>query len=165
VNEDSILPMARRFNRRGTILRFIEFMDVGNSNGWRMDEVVSAKEIIQTIHREMPLEEIPPNYPGEVATRFRYKDTGNEIGVIASVTKPFCRGCTRIRLSANGSLYTCLFAAQGHDIKTPMRDGASDAEIIEFITNLWQNRTDRYSDIRSEETADLPKIEMSFIGG
>ncbi|HKJ27514.1 MAG TPA: GTP 3',8-cyclase MoaA [Anaerolineales bacterium] len=165
LNEDSILPMARKFNTPGTILRFIEFMDVGSSNGWRMDEVVPAKEIIQLIHREMPLEEIPPNYPGEVATRFRYKDTGNEIGVIASVTKPFCRGCTRIRLSANGSLYTCLFAVQGHDLKTPLRDGASDAEIIEIITNLWQNRTDQYSDLRSEETDDLPKVEMSFIGG
>jgi len=165
LNEDSILPMARKFNTPGTILRFIEFMDVGSSNGWRMDEVVPAKEIIQLIHREMPLEEIPPNYPGEVATRFRYKDTVNEIGVIASVTKPFCRGCTRIRLSANGSLYTCLFAVQGHDLKTPLRDGASDAEIIEIITNLWQNRTDQYSDLRSEETDDLPKVEMSFIGG
>ena len=165
VNEDSILPMARHFNQPGTILRFIEFMDVGNSNGWQMDNVVSAKEILQRVHKEMPLEEIPPNYPGEVATRFRYKDTGNEIGVIASVTRPFCQGCTRVRLSANGSLYTCLFAAKGHDLKTPLRDGASDAEIIEIITEMWQNRTDRYSDVRTEQTADMPKIEMSFIGG
>ncbi len=165
VNESSILPMARYFNRPNTILRFIEFMDVGSSNGWRMDDVVPAKEIIQRIHAEMPLEEIPPNYPGEVATRFRYKDTGNEIGVIASVTMPFCKGCTRIRLSANGALYTCLFAAEGHDLKGLLRGGASDEEIAQTIINLWTQRTDQYSELRSADTIDLPKVEMSFIGG
>ncbi len=165
VNEDSILPMARYFNRPDTILRYIEFMDVGSSNSWRMDDVVPAKEILQRLNLEMPLEPITPNYPGEVATRFRYKDTGNEVGVIASVTMPFCRGCTRARLSANGSLYTCLFAAQGHDLKSLVRGGASDAEMAEALTNIWTHRNDRYSELRTEETADLPKVEMSFIGG
>ncbi|NIW43326.1 MAG: GTP 3',8-cyclase MoaA [Gammaproteobacteria bacterium] len=165
VNEHSILPMARFFNRPETILRYIEFMDVGSSNGWRMDDVVPAKEILQMVNQEMPIEAIPPNYPGEVANRFRYRDTGNEIGVIASVTMPFCRGCTRARLSANGSLYTCLFTAEGFDLKELLRSGASDVEITQAITNLWKNRTDRYSELRSEETVDLPKVEMSFIGG
>jgi cyclic pyranopterin phosphate synthase len=165
VNEHSILPMARLFNRPETILRYIEFMDVGSSNGWRMNDVIPAKEILQQVHREMPLEPISPNYPGEVATRFRYRETGNEIGVIASVTMPFCRGCTRARLSANGSLYTCLFTAQGYDLKSVLRSGASDEEITQLIISLWENRTDRYSELRSEETADLPKVEMSFIGG
>jgi len=165
VNEHSILPMARFFNRPETILRFIEFMDVGSSNGWRMDDVVPAKEILQRVHQEMPLEPIAPNYPGEVATRFRYRDTGGEVGVIASVTMPFCRGCTRARLSANGSLYTCLFTAQGFDLKALLRAGASDEEITQAIIQLWTNRTDRYSELRSEETTDLPKVEMSFIGG
>jgi cyclic pyranopterin phosphate synthase len=165
VNEHSILPMARRFNRPETILRFIEFMDVGSSNGWRMDDVVPAKEILQALHQEMPLEPIAPNYPGEVATRFRYRESGNEVGVIASVTMPFCRGCTRARLSANGSLYTCLFTAQGYDLKAMLRSGASDAELSQAIVNLWTNRSDRYSELRTEETADLPKVEMSFIGG
>ena len=165
VNEHSILPMARYFNQPETILRFIEFMDVGSSNGWRMDDVVPAREILQQIHQEMPLEPIEPNYPGEVATRFRYRDTGNEVGVIASVTMPFCRGCTRARLSANGSLYTCLFTGQGFDLKSLLRAGASDEEITQAIIQLWTNRTDRYSELRSEETTDLPKVEMSFIGG
>lgn len=165
VNEHSIVPMARHFNRPETILRYIEFMDVGSSNGWRMDDVVPAKEILQQVHQEMPLEPIAPNYPGEVATRFRYRDSGNEVGVIASVTMPFCHGCTRARLSANGSLYTCLFTVQGYDLKTMLRAGASDAEISQAIVNLWTNRSDRYSELRTEETADLPKVEMSFIGG
>jgi len=165
VNEHSILPMARFFNRPETILRYIEFMDVGTSNGWRMDDVVPAREILQLVNQEMPIEPIPPNYPGEVATRFRFRETGNEIGVIASVTMPFCRGCTRARLSANGSLYTCLFSAEGHNLKTLLRSGVSDEEITQTIVNLWTKRTDRYSELRSEETSDLPKVEMSFIGG
>lgn len=165
VNEHSILPMARFFNRPETILRFIEFMDVGSSNGWRMDDVIPAREILQLVHQEMPLEPIAPNYPGEVATRFRYRDTGSEVGVIASVTMPFCRGCTRARLSANGSLYTCLFTSQGFDLKSLLRAGASDEEITQAIIQLWTKRTDRYSELRSEETTDLPKVEMSFIGG
>ena len=165
VNEHSILPMARHFNRPETILRYIEFMDVGSSNGWRMDDVVPAREILQKINQVMPIELIAPNYPGEVANRFRYRDTGNEIGVIASVTMPFCRGCTRARLSANGSVYTCLFTAEGYDLKAMLRSGASDGEITQAVINLWTNRTDRYSELRSEETSDLPKVEMSFIGG
>jgi len=165
VNVESILPMARYFNRPDTILRFIEFMDVGSSNDWRMDEVVPAREILEMVHKEMPLEAIQPNYPGEVANRFRYKETGNEIGVIASVTMPFCRGCTRARLSANGSLYTCLFTAQGEDLKSIMRAGASDQDLTAEIIRIWTKRTDRYSELRTEETADLPKVEMSFIGG
>jgi len=165
VNEHSILPMARFFNRPETILRYIEFMDVGSSNGWRMDDVVSARDILQQVHQQMPLDPIAPNYPGEVATRFRYRDTGNEVGVIASVTMPFCRGCTRARLSANGSLFTCLFTAQGFDLKSLLRSGASDEEITQAVIQLWTNRTDRYSELRSEETTDLPRVEMSFIGG
>jgi cyclic pyranopterin phosphate synthase len=165
VNEHSILPMARKFNRPETILRYIEFMDVGSSNGWRLDDVVPAREILQKVHAEMQLEEIPPNYPGEVATRFRYKDSGNEVGVIASVTRPFCRGCTRARLSANGSLYTCLFTAQGEDLKSMLRGGATDEDLRAEIIRIWTKRTDRYSEIRTDETADLPKVEMSFIGG
>ena len=165
VNEDSILPMARYFNRPETILRFIEFMDVGASNDWRLDEVVPAREILNLVNTDMLLEAIPPNYPGEVANRFRYKDTGNEIGVIASVTMPFCRGCTRARLSANGSLYTCLFTGQGYDVKTLLRAGATDQELADEISRIWTRRSDRYSELRTEETADLPKVEMSFIGG
>lgn len=165
VNEDSILPMAHRFNRPNTILRFIEFMDVGTSNGWRMDDVVPAREILKRVHAEIPLEPIQPNYSGEVARRFRYRDTGNEIGIIASVTQPFCRGCTRARLSANGSLFTCLFSAQGHDLKSLLRRGADDDALAQAITEIWTKRVDRYSELRSDETKDLPKIEMSFIGG
>jgi cyclic pyranopterin phosphate synthase len=165
VNEDSILPMAQKFNRPDTILRFIEFMDVGSSNGWRLDDVISAQEIIKRIHAEMPVEPLEPNYRGEVAKRWRYKDSGNEFGVIASVSQPFCSTCTRARLSADGSIYTCLFAIQGHDLKSLLRSGASDEDIAAAIKALWQKRADRYSQIRSSETTDLPKIEMSFIGG
>ena len=165
VNEDDILPMARRFNLPNTILRFIEYMDVGSSNDWRLDGVVPAKEIAERIHQEMPLEAIDPNYNSEVAKRWRYKESGNEIGFITSVTQPFCGDCTRVRLSANGSLYTCLFSAQGHDLKSLIRGGASDEELTKAITDIWQKRIDRYSEIRSSETKDLPKVEMSFIGG
>ena len=165
VNEDSILPMARYFNRPGTVLRFIEFMDVGSSNGWRLDDVISASEIIKRLHNEMPLEPLDSNYHGEVARRWRYQDSGHEIGVIASVTQPFCGSCTRARLSADGSLYTCLFAVQGHDLKTLLRDQASDQELAAAITAIWQARSDRYSELRSTATPDLPKVEMSFIGG
>ena len=165
VNEDSILPMARYFNKPNTILRFIEYMDVGSSNDWRLDDVVPAKEIAERIHAEMPLELIGPNYTSEVAKRWRYKESGNEVGFITSVTQPFCGTCTRVRLSANGSFYTCLFAAQGHDLKSLIRGGASDEELTKSITDIWQKRIDRYSEIRSSETKDLPKVEMSFIGG
>lgn len=165
VNEQSILPMARFFRKRNYILRFIEYMDVGHSNGWRMDDVVSAKEIVSLINAEMPLEPAEPNYRGEVAQRWKYKDGSGEIGVIASVTQAFCRDCNRARLSAEGKLYTCLFAVKGHDFRDLIRNGASDAEISEKISHVWGKRADRYSEIRSENTIPLPKVEMSYIGG
>ncbi|HMV29265.1 MAG TPA: GTP 3',8-cyclase MoaA [Anaerolineales bacterium] len=165
VNEDSILPMARFFREKGFILRFIEYMDVGSTNGWRMNDVVSAKEIISIINAEMPLEPADPNYRGEVAERWRYKDGQGEIGVIASVTQAFCRDCNRARLSAEGQLYTCLFAAKGHDFRDMLRNGASDEEILHKIETVWGKRTDRYSEIRSDNTIPLPKVEMSHIGG
>ena len=165
VNEQSILPMARFFREKGFILRFIEYMDVGHSNGWRMNDVVSAKEIVKIIGAEMPLEPADPNYNGEVAERWRYKDGGGEIGVIASVTQAFCRDCNRARLSAEGKLYTCLFAVRGHDLREMVRGGASDEEIAQRIEGIWGNRADRYSEIRSENTIPLPKVEMSHIGG
>jgi cyclic pyranopterin phosphate synthase len=165
LNEDSILPMARFFRGTGRILRFIEYMDVGSSNGWRMNDVVSAREIIATIDRELPLEPVEKNYAGEVAERWRYRDGSGEIGVIASVTQAFCADCTRARLSADGSLYTCLFATQGHDLRGLVRSEANDAQIADSIAAIWMARDDRYSELRSAETAGLKKIEMSFIGG
>ncbi|HEX9180092.1 MAG TPA: GTP 3',8-cyclase MoaA [Burkholderiales bacterium] len=165
LNEDSILPLARRFRGSGHILRFIEYMDVGASNGWRMDDVVTAREILDAINREMPLEPVDPSYPGEVAERWRYRDGSGEIGIIASVTQAFCRDCTRMRLSTEGKLYTCLFAAEGHDLKSLLRGGASDGEISAFISGVWTKRADRYSEIRTQNTAGLRKIEMSYIGG
>jgi cyclic pyranopterin phosphate synthase len=164
-NEHSILPMARFFRKRGHILRFIEFMDVGATNGWRMDDVVSAREIVDTIGREMPLEPADPNYTGEVAERWRYRDGSGEIGVIASVTQAFCKDCTRARISTDGKLYTCLFATEGHDLRSLLRGGASDAEIEAAIRDVWSRRTDRYSEIRTSQTAVLKKIEMAYIGG
>ena len=165
VNESSIVPMARYFKGTGMTLRFIEFMDVGSTNGWRLDDVVPAREIVAMIDREMPLEPVQAGYRGEVAARYRYKDGTGEIGVISSVTQPFCADCTRARLSADGSLYTCLFATQGHDLRALVRSGATDEEITHGIAAVWTERTDRYSDLRSEQTAGLHKIEMSFIGG
>jgi len=165
LNESSILPMARFFREKGYILRFIEYMDVGHSNGWRLDDVVPAKEIVKMISAEMPLESIDPNYQGEVAERWRYQDGSGEIGVIASVTQAFCKTCNRARLSAEGSLYTCLFAIKGHDFRDLLRSGASDEEISNEIARVWGKRTDRYSEIRSENTIALPKVEMSHIGG
>jgi len=164
-NEDSVLPMARYFRGSGHILRFIEYMDVGHTNGWCLDDVVSAAEIVATISAELPLEPIEPNYAGEVARRYSYRDGGGEIGVIASVTEPFCGACTRARLSAEGRLYTCLFATEGHDLRALVRGGASESELAERIGRIWRARGDRYSELRSAETADLPKIEMSYIGG
>ena len=164
-NEGGILPMARHFRGTGHILRFIEYMDVGHTNGWRMDDVVTAREIVATIAREMPLEPADPNYQGEVAERWRYRDGSGEIGVIASVTQAFCRDCTRIRLSTEGRLYTCLFATTGHDLRVLLRGGASDIEIRDAIAAIWAKRTDRYSEIRTAQTAQLEKIEMSYIGG
>ena len=165
LNENSILPMARFFRGTGRILRFIEYLDVGSSNGWRLNDVVSAREIVATIDRELPLEPIEKNYPGEVAERWRYRDGSGEIGVIASVTQAFCADCTRARLSADGSLYTCLFATQGHDLRGLVRGEMNDAQIAEAIAAIWTARDDRYSELRSAETVGLKKIEMSFIGG
>jgi len=165
LNESSILPMARFFREKGYILRFIEYMDVGHSNGWRMDDVVPAAEIIKLINAEMPLEPLDPNYRGEVAGRWRYRDGSGEIGLVASVTQAFCRDCNRARLSAEGKLYTCLFAIRGHDFRDLVRGGASDEEISQAIARVWSKRSDRYSEIRSENTVSLPKVEMSHIGG
>jgi GTP 3',8-cyclase len=164
-NENDILPMARFFRGSGHVLRFIEYMDVGHTNGWRMDDVVSAREIVSMIGREFPLEQIDPNYAGEVAERWRYRDGSGEIGVIASVTQAFCRDCTRARISTEGKLYTCLFATAGHDLRAPLRGGASDDEIRNMIAAIWTRRDDRYSEIRTSHTAKLEKIEMSYIGG
>jgi cyclic pyranopterin phosphate synthase len=165
VNEDSILPMARHFRGSGHILRFIEYMDVGHTNGWRLDEVVPARELVERISAEFPLEPVEANYQGEVAERWRYRDGGGEIGVIASVTQAFCRDCTRARLSTEGKLYTCLFATQGHDLRARLRAGASDEELRAAVTAIWTKRADRYSELRSEHTVKLEKIEMSYIGG
>ena len=165
MNEASIVPMARYFRSRGHILRLIEYMDVGHTNGWRMDDVVTAREIVSMIDAELPLEPAEPNYRGEVAERWRYRDGSGEIGVIASVTQAFCRDCTRIRLSTEGKLYTCLFATDGHDLRRLLRGGASDEEIRDVIHGVWTKRADRYSEIRSARTTPLRKIEMSYIGG
>jgi GTP 3',8-cyclase len=165
LNEHSVLPMARELRARGHILRLIEYMDVGSTNGWRLDDVVPAAELVATIDAELPLEPVEASYRGEVARRYRYRDGSGEIGVIASVTQPFCGDCTRARLSADGTLYTCLFATNGHDLRALLRDGASDAELEGAIAAVWLVRRDRYSELRSAETAELPKVEMSFIGG
>lgn len=165
LNEDSIVPMARFFRERGHILRFIEYMDVGATNGWRMDDVVTASEIVARIDRELPLAPADANYRGEVAQRWRYRDGSGEIGVIASVTQAFCRDCTRARLSAEGQIYTCLFATSGHDLRSLLRNGASDAELVRFIEGVWGRREDRYSEIRTLATPQERKVEMSYIGG
>ncbi len=165
VNEDSILEMAEHFRGSGHILRFIEYMDVGTTNGWRMEDVVSAREIIDTISAAWPIEPVEANYFGEVAERWRYKDGAGEVGVIASVTQPFCGSCTRLRLSADGHLYTCLFGVIGHDFRQLLREGRSDDEIGEALRKLWSVRNDRYSEIRSADTIGLRKVEMSRIGG
>ncbi len=165
LNDQSVVAMARHFRGSGHILRFIEYMDVGHTNGWRMDDVVTAKEIVGAINADAPLEQCDPNYRGEVAERWRYSDGSGEIGVIASVSQAFCRDCTRARLSTEGSLYTCLFATAGHALKPLLRGGASDAEITDAITTVWRKRDDRYSEIRTAQTVKLHKVEMSFIGG
>jgi GTP 3',8-cyclase len=165
VNEDGALPLARAFRGTGVVLRFIEYMDVGETNGWCLDDVVPAREIVAAIDAEFPLEPLEPGYRGEVARRYRYRDGSGEIGVIASVTQPFCRDCTRARLSAEGQLYTCLFAARGHDLRGLLRGGASDEELDAAIGAIWSGRSDRYSELRAADTPDLPKVEMSYIGG
>jgi cyclic pyranopterin phosphate synthase len=165
LNDQSIVPMARHFRGSGHILRFIEFMDVGHTNGWRMDEVVPSAEVISRIDREFPLEPVGANYNGEVAARWRYRDGKGEVGVISSVTQAFCRDCTRLRLSTDGKLYTCLFATRGNDVRALLRGGRSDQEIAAFVAGVWRTREDRYSELRSAETARLEKVEMSYIGG
>jgi cyclic pyranopterin phosphate synthase len=165
VNDHQILPMARHFRHSGHILRFIEFMDVGASNGWRLDDVLPARDILERIASEFPIEPVEPNYTGEVAERWRYCDGSGEIGVIASVTQAFCRDCTRARLSTEGKLFTCLFATEGHDLKALLRGDFSDTQAEAAIAHIWQGRSDRYSELRSSETVGLRKIEMSYIGG
>jgi GTP 3',8-cyclase len=167
VNDQDIVPMARHFRGTGHILRFIEFMDVGNSNGWKLEQVVSQREIVERIHAEMPLEPIKSNYFGEVAARYRYRGTTEEIGIISSVTNSFCSTCTRARLSVDGKLYTCLFATEGTDLRSQLHSGARDEELKKLIQDVWNTRLDRYSDERLSNTK-IPKnkkIEMSYIGG
>jgi GTP 3',8-cyclase len=165
LNDESIVPMARYAREAGLVLRFIEYMDVGHTNGWRLDDVVPAAEVVRAIGDVWPLDPVEPSYRGEVAKRYRYRDGGGEVGVISSVTQPFCGDCTRARLSADGKLYTCLFAVRGHDLRALIRGDRSDAELTEAVASLWRRRTDRYSEIRSAATADLSRVEMSYIGG
>ncbi len=168
VNDHTVVDLARHFKGTGHIVRFIEYMDVGNRNGWKLDQVVSAEEIIARIDAEMPLETLESNYSGEVAERYRYRDGGGEIGVIASVTRPFCGACTRLRLSTDGQIFTCLFANKGVSLRDPMREGATDGDIRELITRIWERRTDRYSEERAANTPGVAtprKIEMYQIGG
>ncbi len=168
-NEHEILPMARHFKGSGVVLRFIEYMDVGATNGWRMDEVLPSAEVVQRIHRELPLVQLDPSAPGETAERWSFADGSGEIGVISSVTQAFCRDCNRARLSTEGKLYLCLFATQGHDLKPLVRGGASDADLASAIAAIWQGRDDRYSELRASMPPDQStggrRIEMSYIGG
>jgi cyclic pyranopterin phosphate synthase len=165
LNEHAILELADHFRGTRMPVRFIEYMDVGHTNGWRMDDVVPAAEIVARIDARWPLEPVDPDYRGEVARRYRYRDGAGEIGVISSVTQPFCGDCTRARLSADGSLYTCLFASAGHDLRGLLRSDATDADLADAIRAIWTGRSDRYSELRSLDTVELPKVEMSFIGG
>jgi cyclic pyranopterin phosphate synthase len=165
VNDGGVVDMARHFHGTGHTLRFIEYMDVGHTNGWRLDDVVPAGEIVRAIDEALGLEPVEAAYRGEVAKRWRYRDGGGEIGVIASVTQPFCGDCTRARLSAEGRLFTCLFAVRGHDVRATLRGGASDEDLAADIGAVWSRRTDRYSELRTAATSDLPKVEMSYIGG
>jgi cyclic pyranopterin phosphate synthase len=165
VNESQVVALARHFRGTGHIVRFIEFMDVGNSNGWRMEDVVSGAEILSMLQREWDLTPAEPHYFGEVAERWCYADGGGEVGIITSVTQPFCGTCTRARLAADGRVYLCLFAGTGHDFRAMLRGGASDEEIEQVIARVWRTRDDRYSEIRSEATPSLRKVEMSHIGG
>ncbi len=164
-NDDGIVALAEQFRGTGHTLRFIEYMDVGHTNGWRLDDVVSSDEIVATIAAVHPLEPVAADRPDETARRWRYRDGAGEIGVIASVTMPFCGGCSRARLSAEGRLHTCLFALKGHDLRAPLRLGASDEELAGILRGIWSRRSDRYSELRTAETSALPKVEMSYIGG
>jgi GTP 3',8-cyclase len=165
VNDHEVVAMARHFKGTGHIVRFIEFMDVGTTNGWRLEDVVPAAEIVDRISAEYPVAPMAPAYRGEVANRYRYRDGSGEFGVVASVTLPFCGDCSRLRLSADGTLYTCLFATTGHGMRDLMRSGAGDAEVAAAVTGIWARRDDRYSELRSAETASWQRIEMSYIGG
>jgi len=165
INESSVVPMATWAREANVVLRFIEYMDVGHSNGWRLDEVVPASELIETIDAVWPVEPAAATYLGEVADRWRYRDGGGEFGVISSVTQPFCRDCTRARISAEGRLYTCLFAVEGHDARAVLRSGATDEEVAAFVHGIWIRRGDRYSELRSAATTALPKVEMFAMGG
>jgi cyclic pyranopterin phosphate synthase len=168
VNEHTLVDLARHFRGSEHIVRFIEFMDVGATNGWRVDEVMPASELVELIDAEFPLEPVDPNYEGEVAKRYRYRDGAGEIGLITSVTQPFCGSCSRARISAEGQLYTCLFATAGSDLRSRLRDGTSDEELTALLSGVWRDRNDRYSELRSEATDDLevrPRVEMSYIGG
>ena len=164
-NDQGVIDMARHFKGSGHIVRFIEYMDVGTRNGWKLDEVLASSELVQRIHAEFPLEAIDPNYPGEVAERWRYRDGTGEIGVISSVSQAFCATCSRVRLSTDGKLYTCLFAQEGHDLRGLLRNGAPDEALDRAIAQVWHGRQDRYSEIRTAHTPGLKKIEISDIGG
>ena len=165
MNENEILPMVEQFHNTNVILRFIEFMDVGNTNDWQMDKVIPAAEILETIRSVYPIYPVSPTYHGEVAKRWRYKDGKGEIGIIASVTEPFCGSCNRSRLTAEGKIFTCLFATTGFDLREHIRNGADVDRLTEVIRDLWKGRADRYSELRSEQTTQLPKVEMSYVGG
>ena len=165
VNRDAIVPIARHFRGTGAIPRFIEYMDVGSTNGWRMDEVVPSAEVLALIDAELPIEPVGSDYPGEVAQRWRYRDGGGELGVVSSVTRAFCATCTRARLSTDGKLYTCLFASEGHDLRALIRGGASDATLCAAIAGIWRSRGDHYSEIRSAQAGTGGRVEMSYIGG
>ena len=165
VNLSSVIPMAKYFRDSGHILRFIEYMDVGDSNGWRLDEVVPSAEIVELIGAQLPLEPIAPNYSGEVASRWRYVDGSGEIGLISSVSQPFCGDCSRLRLSARGELFTCLFASSGHDVRSLLKRNASDKTIVDAVASIWGNRDDRYSELRSKQSQRSSRVEMSYIGG
>lgn len=172
MNEGQIVPMAEYFRHTSHILRYIEFMDVGNTNGWRLDDVVTAEQIRDELDAVWPIEPLDPNYTGEVASRYRYRDGGGEIGIISSVSEPFCSTCTRARLASQGQLFTCLFAGQGHDLRTPLRDeNVDDAQLADIIQRIWRNREDRYSEQRTNNTAPIEgkplqwKVEMSHVGG
>ncbi len=164
-NDGDVLGLAEHFRGSGHVLRFIEYMDVGSTNGWRLEDVVPAEEIVRRIGERWPLVPLPAERPDATSRRWRYADGAGEIGAIASVTQPFCGGCSRARLSAEGRLYTCLFAARGHDLRAPLRSGGSDEELAELLHSVWGRRTDRYSELRTAETPALPKVEMSYIGG
>ncbi len=165
INDHTVLDLVRHFKGSGCVLRFIEYMDVGTTNGWRLDDVVPSAELVASITRAFPIEPLEPNYRGEVARRWRFRDGSGEIGFISSVSQPFCGTCSRARLSAEGRLYTCLFAASGTDLRQPLRSGSTDAELGELIGAVWRARTDRYSELRTRETEERQRIEMSYIGG